>query len=65
MTATFVSKSVRLSVFVSSVQKELENEGIAVTELVASDPLLGRHMRPILFEQMPRYIYLLLDGDGS
>lgn len=43
----------RLSVFVSSVQKELENERIAVTELVASDPFLGRHVRPVLFEQMP------------
>ena len=43
----------RLNVFVSSVQKELENERIAVTELVASDPFLDRHVRPVLFEQMP------------
>lgn len=42
-----------LNVFVSSVQKELENERIAVTELVASDPFLGRHVHPVLFEQMP------------
>lgn len=42
-----------LNIFVSSVQKELENERIAVTELVASDPFLGRYVRPVLFEQMP------------
>jgi hypothetical protein len=34
----------KLRIFVSSVQKELENERIAITELVSSDPFLGRHV---------------------
>ena len=42
-----------LKIFVSSVQKELENERIAVTELVSSDPFLNRNITPILFEQLP------------
>lgn len=43
----------KLRIFVSSVQKELENERIAVTELVSSDPFLGRHVEAILFEELP------------
>lgn len=43
----------RLKIFVSSVQKELENERIAVTELIASDPFLERNVEPVLFEQLP------------
>ena len=50
---TWMPESSHLRVFVSSIQKELENERIAVTELVASDPFLDRHVRPVLFEQMP------------
>jgi len=42
-----------LRVFVSSVQKELENERLAVAETVALDPFLQRHVSPILFEQLP------------
>jgi ATP-dependent DNA helicase RecG len=42
-----------LRVFVSSVQKELENERLAVAETVALDPFLQRHVAPILFEQLP------------
>ena len=43
----------KLRIFVSSVQKELENERIAITELVSSDPFLGRHVAAILFEELP------------
>lgn len=43
----------KLKIFVSSVQKELENERIAITELVSSDPFLGRHVEAILFEELP------------
>lgn len=40
-----------LNVFVSSVQKELENER-AVTELVASDPFLGRRVRQVFCQEV-------------
>jgi len=43
----------KLRIFVSSVQKELENERIAITELVSSDPFLDRHVKTILFEDLP------------
>lgn len=43
----------KIKIFVSSVQKELENERIAVTELVASAPFLERNIEAILFEQLP------------
>ena len=43
----------KIKVFVSSVQKELENERLAVTELVSSDPFLDKHLKAILFEQLP------------
>lgn len=43
----------KLRIFVSSVQKELENERIAITELVSSDPFLDRHIQTILFEELP------------
>ena len=43
----------KLKIFVSSVQKELENERIAITELVSSDPFIGRHIEAILFEELP------------
>ncbi len=43
----------KLRIFVSSVQKELENERMAVTELVSSDPFLDRHVEAILFEDLP------------
>jgi len=43
----------KVRIFVSSVQKELENERIAITELVSLDPFLNRHIEPILFEMLP------------
>jgi len=43
----------KLRIFVSSVQKELEKERIAITELISSDPFLGRHVEAVLFEELP------------
>jgi len=48
-----MAKVDKLRIFVSSVQKELENERIAITELVASDPFLDRHAKTILFGELP------------
>ncbi|MBW2664430.1 MAG: ATP-dependent DNA helicase, partial [Deltaproteobacteria bacterium] len=43
----------KLRVFVSSVQKELENELIAVLSLINTDPFLNQHCEPILYELEP------------
>ncbi|MBM4346767.1 MAG: DUF4062 domain-containing protein [Deltaproteobacteria bacterium] len=43
----------KLRVFVSSVQQELENERIAIAELISTDPFLSRNCDAILFEQLP------------
>lgn len=43
----------KIRIFVSSVQKELENERLAVSELIALDPFLNRHVEAILFEMLP------------
>lgn len=43
----------RLPIFVSSVQKELEAERLAVSSLIATDPFLLRHCEPVLFEREP------------
>lgn len=46
----FMSK---LRVFVSSVQKELEHERVAIASLVTTDPFLMQHCEPVLFEKEP------------
>ncbi len=43
----------QIKAFVSSVQRELENERVAIPELIALDPFLNRHIRAILFEEEP------------
>ena len=43
----------RLRIFVSSVQKELENERIAVAEIITTDPFLSSHCIPVLYEYEP------------
>lgn len=43
----------KLRVFVSSVQKELENERVAVASLITTDPWLLQHCEPVLFEKEP------------
>jgi predicted HTH transcriptional regulator len=43
----------KLRVFVSSVQKELENERVAIASLITTDPWLLQHCEPVLFEKEP------------
>jgi ATP-dependent DNA helicase RecG len=43
----------KLRVFVSSVQKEMEPERVAVASLITTDPFLMRHCEPVLFEKEP------------
>ena len=40
-------------VFVSSVQKELENERVVVQNLLQTDPFLSTHCTPVLYEYEP------------
>ncbi len=40
-------------VFISSVQKELEPERLALFSLLTTDPMLRGHVEPVLFEQLP------------
>lgn len=49
----YMSNTRKLRVFVSSVQKELQNERISIAELVSLDPFLNQHIQPILFEELP------------
>lgn len=42
-----------LRVFVSSVQKELEDERLIVHNLLTTDPFLSAHCTPVLFELEP------------
>lgn len=42
-----------IRVFVSSVQKELEPERLALFSLLTTDPTLKGHVEPVLFEQHP------------
>ena len=41
------------SIFISSVQKELELERAAVAGLISTDPFLLQHGVPVLFEKEP------------
>lgn len=43
----------KLRIFVSSVQKELEDERLIVQNLVSTDPFLSAHYVPVLFEFEP------------
>ena len=43
----------KLRVFVSSVQKELEIERVAIASLITTDPWLLQHCEPVLFEKEP------------
>ena len=40
----------KLNIFVSSVQKELEDERVIVQNLLSTDPFLSAHCSPILYE---------------
>jgi len=46
-------KGKKLRIFVSSVQKELENERLTVLALMTTDPFLLAHCEAILYEQSP------------
>jgi len=43
----------KLRVFISSVQKELENERLAVLSLISTDAFLQVHCEPVLYEFEP------------
>jgi predicted HTH transcriptional regulator len=43
----------KLRVFVSSVQKELELERLAIVSLITTDPFLREHCEPVLFDREP------------
>ena len=43
----------KLNIFVSSVQKELEDERVIVQNLLSTDPFLSAHCSPILYEFEP------------
>jgi len=44
-----------LHIFVSSVQKELEDERLIIQNLVSTDPFLSAHCVPVLYEFEPAY----------
>jgi len=51
-----------LRIFVSSVQKELEDERLIVQNLVSTDPFLSAHCVPVLYELEPASPTKALDG---
>jgi len=40
-------------VFISSVQKEMELERLAISSLITTDPFLNEHLIPVLFDKEP------------
>jgi predicted HTH transcriptional regulator len=51
-----------LRVFVSSVQKELEDERLIIQNLVSTDPFLAAHCTPVLYEFEPASPDKALEG---
>jgi len=51
-----------LRIFVSSVQKELEDERLIVQNLVGTDPFLSAHCQPVLYEYEPASPEKAMDG---
>jgi ATP-dependent DNA helicase RecG len=51
-----------LRVFVSSAQKELEDERLSVQNLVVTDPFLSAHCAPVLYELEPASPEQAMDG---
>lgn len=43
----------KIRIFISSVQKELADERLALQILISTDPFLARHCVPVLFERQP------------
>lgn len=54
--------SEKLNVFVSSVQKELEDERVIVQNLLNTDTFLAAHCSPVLYEFEPASPDKALDG---
>lgn len=54
--------SAPLRVFVSSVQKELEDERVIVQNLINTDPFLSAHTAPVLYEYEPASPDKALEG---
>ena len=52
----------KLNIFVSSVQKELEDERVIVQNLLNTDPFLSAHCSPILYEFEPASPDKALEG---
>jgi ATP-dependent DNA helicase RecG len=52
----------KLGVFVSSVQKELEDERLIVQNLINTDPFLSAHCLPVLYEFEPASPEKALEG---
>lgn len=48
-----MNDTVRKRVFISSVQKELEIERLAIAGLITADPFLTQYLEPVLFDQEP------------
>jgi predicted HTH transcriptional regulator len=51
-----------LRIFVSSAQKELEDERLIVQNLVGTDPFLSAHCQPVLYEYEPASPEKAMDG---
>ncbi len=51
-----------LRIFVSSVQKELEDERLIIQNLVSTDPFLSAHCVPVLYEYEPASPERALEG---
>ncbi|MHC1754120.1 MAG: DUF4062 domain-containing protein [Methanosarcina sp.] len=49
-------------IFVSSVQKELEDERLIIQNLVSTDPFLSAHCVPVLYEYEPASPDKALEG---
>lgn len=53
MTAKKTDERAKCRVFISSVEKELEPERLALFALITTDPFLKNHFEPVLFEKLP------------
>ena len=53
MTTTTSRKMTTIGIFVSSVQKELNEERAAIRDYIKTDPLLRIYFEPFLFEHIP------------
>ncbi|MCU0558849.1 MAG: helix-turn-helix domain-containing protein [Desulfobacterales bacterium] len=52
----------KLNIFVSSVQKELEDERVIIQNLLSTDAFLSAHTAPVLYEYEPASADKALDG---